>query len=245
VAAHGIFGCAAAGCYTVTPEGKSATAFLFELIARLQDIATVPRRRIEKASNTRAGESAMIVTASVLYDFVQCPRVALDAFGNAADRDAINPFVRLLWERGTLFERETIAKLQLPFVDLSKAPDADRERLKLEAMARGEPLIHCGRISAGDLLGMPDLLRKETGGYVPGDIKSGRGEEGGGDDHHGKPKLHYAVQLALYVDILERSNRSGGTACLRLGATAYMPPRMLDEAELSFQRRGQRRVVQS
>jgi predicted RecB family nuclease len=153
----------------------------------------------------------MTVTASVLYDLVQCPqRVALDAFGNAADRDEINPFVRLLWERGTLFEHETIAKLQLPFVDLSKAADADRQRLTLEAMTRGEPLIYGGRISAEDLLGIPDLLRKETGGYVPGDIKSGRGEEGGDDEHDGKPKLHYAVQLALYVDILERLNRSAG-----------------------------------
>jgi predicted RecB family nuclease len=153
----------------------------------------------------------MTVTASVLYDLVQCPqRVALDAFGNAADRDQINSFVRLLWERGSLFERETIAKLRLPFLDLSKASDADRERLTLEAMARGEPLIYGGRISAEDLLGMPDLLRKETGGYVPGDIKSGRGKEGGNDEHDGKPKLHYAVQLALYVDILERLNRSAG-----------------------------------
>ena len=50
----------------------------------------------------------MTVTAAVLYDLVQCPqRVALDAFGNPADRDGINPFIRLLWERGTLFERET------------------------------------------------------------------------------------------------------------------------------------------
>jgi hypothetical protein len=42
VAAHGIFGCDASDCYTVTPQGKPATAFLFELIARLQSIATVP-----------------------------------------------------------------------------------------------------------------------------------------------------------------------------------------------------------
>jgi len=153
----------------------------------------------------------MTVTASVLHDLVQCPqRVALDAFGNAADRDEINPFVRLLWERGTLFERETIAKLQLPFVDLSKVGEVDCERLTFEAMARGEPLIYGGRIRAADLLGMPAVLRKETGGYVPGDIKSGRGKEGGDDDHDGRPKLHYAVQLALYVDILERLNLSAG-----------------------------------
>ena len=42
VAAHGIFGCDAAGCYTVAPQAKAATAFLLELIARLQDSATVP-----------------------------------------------------------------------------------------------------------------------------------------------------------------------------------------------------------
>jgi hypothetical protein len=95
------------------------------------------------------------------------PGVALDAFGNAADRDAINPFVRLLWERGTVFERETITMLQIPFLDLSNADDADRERLTFEAMARGESLIYGGLIKADDLLGMPDLLRKEAGGYVP------------------------------------------------------------------------------
>jgi hypothetical protein len=42
VAAHGTFGCDASECYTIIPQGKPATAFLFELIARLQDTATVP-----------------------------------------------------------------------------------------------------------------------------------------------------------------------------------------------------------
>lgn len=42
IAAHGIFACNEPGDYTVTPEGKPATSFLFELIARLQNIATVP-----------------------------------------------------------------------------------------------------------------------------------------------------------------------------------------------------------
>ena len=42
VAAHGMFGCDDGGCYTVTPQGKPATAFLLELIARLQSSATVP-----------------------------------------------------------------------------------------------------------------------------------------------------------------------------------------------------------
>jgi predicted RecB family nuclease len=147
----------------------------------------------------------MPVTASLLYDLVQCPqRVALDAFGDPAERDEINPFVRLLWEKGTQFEREVVAGLELPFLDLSAAKEEEKERLTLEAMKRGDALIYNGRISADDLLGEPDLLRKETGGYVPGDIKSGAGLEGAGEDGDGKPKLHYAVQLALYVDVLER-----------------------------------------
>jgi hypothetical protein len=42
VAAHGTFACDAGGIHNVVPRGKPATAFLFELIARLQDLATVP-----------------------------------------------------------------------------------------------------------------------------------------------------------------------------------------------------------
>ncbi len=42
VAAHGMFGCDEAGCHTIVPQGKPATAFLLELIARLQSSATVP-----------------------------------------------------------------------------------------------------------------------------------------------------------------------------------------------------------
>jgi hypothetical protein len=125
----------------------------------------------------------VVITSSILYNLVECPhRVSLDAFGSLADRDVINPFVRLLWERGSLFERETIGKLEIPFLDLSKAKEDDRERLTLEAMARGEPLIYGGQIRFDDLMGRPGLLRRESGVYIPGDVKSGRGKEGGDED---------------------------------------------------------------
>lgn len=153
----------------------------------------------------------MAVTASILYNLVECPqRVALDAFGDPARRDEVSAFVRLLWDRGTLFEQQTVAQLKIPLVDLSDVNELDRERLTLDAMTKGEPLIYGGSIRAGDLLGKPDLLRKEVGGYVPGDIKSGRATEGGNEDHGGRPKRHYAVQLGLYVDVLERLNLSAG-----------------------------------
>lgn len=42
IAAHGMFGCDSGSCHTISPLGKPATAFLFELIALLQSSATVP-----------------------------------------------------------------------------------------------------------------------------------------------------------------------------------------------------------
>ncbi len=42
VASHGLFGSDAEGNYTISLQPKAATAFLFELIARLQTMATVP-----------------------------------------------------------------------------------------------------------------------------------------------------------------------------------------------------------
>jgi predicted RecB family nuclease len=155
--------------------------------------------------------TAMPITASMLYDLVACPhRVSMDLFADPAQRDKVSPFVQLLWDRGAAHEKEVIANLGVPFIDLSKYAGNEKERLTLEAMDHSESLIYGGRISAGELLGDPDLLRKEGSGYIAGDIKSGAGEEGGSDDSDGKPKTHYAVQLGLYTDILERLGRSPG-----------------------------------
>ena len=149
------------------------------------------------------------VTAAMLYDLVACPhRVTMDIFANPALRDKPNAFVKLLWEKGSLFEDEVIEGLDVPFLDLSRFAADEKEKLTTEAMERGDTLIYGGRIQAGGLLGDPDLLRKEADGYVAGDIKSGRGEEGPED--LSTPKTHYAVQLGLYTDILERKGLSAG-----------------------------------
>ena len=151
------------------------------------------------------------ITASTLYNLVQCPkRVERDWFGNTDERDPVSPFISMLWERGTLYEQEVIESGELEFLDLSEAHEDEKERLTLKAMQAGAPLIYSGRIVYGDMVGVPDLLRRHGKGYLPVDIKSGRGEEDGGEDSDGKPKLHYAVQLALYVDILERLGWSTG-----------------------------------
>jgi predicted RecB family nuclease len=132
----------------------------------------------------------------------------MDLYGDPALRGEPNPFVTMLWERGSLYEREIVTRLKNPFLDLSAYRGEEKGRLTLEAMRGGEPLIYGARIQEADLLGDPDLLRREGEGYFAGDIKSGVGEEGPEDS--ATPKPEYAVQLALYTDILERKGLSAG-----------------------------------
>jgi predicted RecB family nuclease len=147
-----------------------------------------------------------VITASMLYNLVTCPhRVTMDLFADPAERDPANPFVELLWERGSAYEAQVMGALGVPFLDLSDYTTDEKERRTTAAMDARVPLIYNGRIQCANLLGVPDLLRLEAGGYVPGDIKSGAGEEG--PDDESKPKRSYAVQLALYVDVLERQGR--------------------------------------
>ena len=151
------------------------------------------------------------ITASMLYSLVTCPhRVTMDLYADPALRDEVSPFVQLLWDRGAAHEKQIVSEIGRPFVDLSAFAGDDKERLTLEAMDAGASLIYSGRLTHGDLVGEPDLLRKEAGGYVAGDIKSGSGEEGGDEDSGGKPKKAYAVQLGLYTDTLESLGRSAG-----------------------------------
>lgn len=145
----------------------------------------------------------------MMYDYVQCPhRLTLDLFGDPSKRDPISSFVKLLWEKGINFEKEVIQQLDQPYLDLSSYLGPEREKLTKEAFDSGEDLIYGGRITVDNLIGDPDLLRRHGDGYVAGDIKSGAGLEGESELTEGKPKKHYAFQLALYTDILERLRMS-------------------------------------
>lgn len=109
-------------------------------------------------------------------------------------------------------EREVMQGTGLPLVDLSPYRGEEKERRTQEAL---EPLIYGGQIRADDLLGAPDLLRREGDGYIAGDIKSGAGEEG--PEERRRPKRHYGVRLALYTDILERKGALCRSPELHLG----------------------------
>jgi predicted RecB family nuclease len=158
---------------------------------------------------------APVITASMLYAHLSCPhRVSMDAHVDPARRDAVSPFVEMLWERGTLYETEVISGLGVDYLDLSHLEGDEKERATRAAIERRVPLIYSARLSVEGLLGVPDLLRLEEGGYVAIDIKSGAGKElasdGGDDDSPGKPKLTYGVQIALYTDLLSRLGVSPG-----------------------------------
>lgn len=150
-----------------------------------------------------------MISATQIYDAVQCPhRVLLDATGDPLMRDEPNPFIELLWKQGVTHEQNIITGLHIS-VDLHDVPVADRERETRAAMAAKLPLIYRGRLTVGDKVGEPDLLEFSAGAYVPGDIKSGAGLEGG-EDNEGALKKHYAFQLAHYEAILEESGWANG-----------------------------------
>jgi len=157
------------------------------------------------------------ITAAKLYDYTQCPhRVWRDVYGPQDEKiKETNPFVQLLWERGIAHEEKIVSQLG-DFLNLQ--PDTYENRFKqtIKAMQEKAPLIYQGVLIFENMLGVPDLLRlMPDGRYVPIEIKSGMGYEGISEEkgEAGKPKKHYAVQLALYAELLNQlgfsNNRLG------------------------------------
>jgi len=146
------------------------------------------------------------VTPSHLYDYLQCPhKVWRDVHGPREEFvEEENPFLRLLWERGVQHETDVVANFGFELFDCSRGGEAERIEATNEALARREPYIYQGILAHGDLFGIPDILHFDGAEYLPIEIKSGSAEAGGGEDSAGKLKKHYAVQLALYCEILRR-----------------------------------------
>jgi len=150
----------------------------------------------------------MHITASKLYDYTQCPhRVWRDVYGPQDEKSKeVNSFVQMLWDRGVSYEQERML-LAGDYLEISRGSLDERFEKTMQAMKEGAPLIYQGVLQKDNLLGIPDLLRKDGDGrYVPIDIKSGMGYESANGNGEGELKLkkHYAVQLALYSDLLQR-----------------------------------------
>jgi uncharacterized protein len=145
----------------------------------------------------------MHVTASKLYNFLQCHhKVWRDIHGPQDEKIEVNDFVKLLWERGVKHESQVVEKMGR-FLNLKGLPIEVAAKKTIKAMNNGVELIYQGVLSHGNMRGVPDLLRKiNNKEYVPIDIKSGRGYKGG-EAESGQLKDHYAVQLCLYVELLQ------------------------------------------
>ena len=63
------------------------------------------------------------ITASMLYNLVQCPhRLSLDLHEDPANKDPESKFIQLLWEKGTAFEQEVIQS-EIPVVGYFQLPN--------------------------------------------------------------------------------------------------------------------------
>lgn len=148
------------------------------------------------------------ITASKLYDYIQCPhKVWRDIYGPQDEKiKETNPFVELLWNKGVAHEEKIVITLG-EYLDLREWPINERAEKTIEALNNKTPLVYQGVLKYENLFGIPDLLKLlPDSSYMPIDIKSGAGLEGEDEEAgvEGKPKLHYAVQLCLYNDLLKK-----------------------------------------
>ena len=87
-----------------------------------------------------------MISASQLYDFVQCPhRLALDVFGNPVEKDDPNAFVELLWEQGVTHEENIVGLIGIT-ANMKVVDASNRENETRAAIQRREPLIYGGRL---------------------------------------------------------------------------------------------------
>jgi predicted RecB family nuclease len=156
-----------------------------------------------------------VITGSLLRDLVTCERrVHHDAHSDTSLRDSVSAFVQMLWNGGREYEAEVLSGLSAGFTDLREVPLSERVRATEAAMRGGARIVVGGRLAAGDLLGMPDMLERIDGVWTAGDIKSGSplGLDGR------RPRLEYAVQVALYARLLEETGLGRGDRAFVIGA---------------------------
>jgi len=148
----------------------------------------------------------MYLTATKLYNYLQCShKVWRDIYGPQNEKIEVNDFLKLIWEMGIVHEAEVISTFN-NYVDLKDVPVELAFKETMKAIEAKAPVIYQGVLEYGNLRGRPDLLtRTDDGQYIPIDIKSGRGMEGlNNGENEGKLKKHYAVQLCLYAELLQR-----------------------------------------
>lgn len=139
------------------------------------------------------------ISGTMLADLVSCERrVHHDLHTDAARRDAVSSFIRMLWEGGRRHEVGVLGALDGEIVDLREMPAAGRAAATLAALAGAADWILGGRLELDDRVGLPDLLRRVEGVWYAGDVKSGAPWLDGGP----VAKPSYSVQIGHYAALL-------------------------------------------
>jgi len=142
----------------------------------------------------------VIITGSMFFKYDSCPHwVYFDRFGDPKKKLKTTRFTEMLMELGLLHEEKIIKDRD--YVEVRGRGNAARFKQTLKLMEQGIESIYHGLLTAGDMVGEPDLLEKRTDRssrfgayhYVAIDIKSA---ERLMDAHR--------YQLAFYGDLLER-----------------------------------------
>lgn len=173
-----------------------------------------PRKEKGGAAAARCAMPRFI-SASSLITLARCDRqVYLDHHGDRRLRLPPSAFDEWLNGQGQQFEEQVIAPLRVS--EPARRPDQLQEAFQdtLDLMREGAPLIYQGVLIDGDLLGIPDLLKRVEGRstfgsyhYAPIDIKL-----------TAEVKPEHALQVMFYSALLEaiQGTRPEGSLYLRL-----------------------------
>ena len=139
------------------------------------------------------------ITGTTIYTYVACPRAAeLDLHEDRSRRRPLTEAEELSRLRGRELEALRTAKLGYAEPRYAKNDYADGAQQTLALLRDGVAGVSQGVLADGDLLGIPDLVRKEPGAsafgdfhYVVGDVKSSR-----------RPRTDQLLQVAFYARLL-------------------------------------------
>lgn len=143
------------------------------------------------------------ISGTMLRDLVICERkLALDVHGDAAEKDAISPFVQMLWRDGMSHEHEVLGPMSGSAVDLRGLDAEIRTEATIRAIRSKAPTILGSIIHSEGAVGMPDLLQLGDRGYVAMDVKAGAATEGVSE----KYKPEYLAQVSHYAHIVSAND---------------------------------------
>jgi uncharacterized protein len=173
----------------------------------IDPFAEAMKRRVSFPKRKQHGG---IVTSHLLYDVVACEhRVMLDITTDVAP-GAVNAFVELLWRRESQYTTKVYELMRQWYpgaLDLSQITDYGvRANRTINALHAQTPAILGGLLDVENLRAEPNFLMWDGSYYRVGIIKSGRGREQRREQQEVEEvlKAHYAVELALSIDALER-----------------------------------------